>query len=87
MLVWQAYAGDKKIGGNPVTYEMVFNSFQKSYIKACELQRIFHYLDGLKCNRNCAECLKRYLKTDIGQEEKSFNEVVDEFGEIQLRLY
>ena len=87
MLVWQAYAGDKKIGGKPVTYDMVFHSFQKSRIKACELQGIFHYLRELKCDRDCTECLKRYLKTDIEQEGKSFNEVVDEFGEIQLRLY
>lgn len=48
MLVWQAYAGDKKIGGKSVTYEVVFKSFHKSHIKACELQEIFHYLKELK---------------------------------------
>lgn len=87
MLVWQAYAGDKKIGGKPVTYDMVFNSFQKSNIKSCELQRIFHYLRELKCNTDCTECLKQYLKSEVEQEEKRFNEVVDEFGEIQLKLF
>lgn len=86
MLVWQAYAGDKKIGGKPVTYEMVFKSFHKSHIKACELQRI-HYISELKCNRECTECLKQYLESEIRQEERTFKEVVDEFGEIQLRLY
>lgn len=87
MLVWQAYAGDKKIGGKAITYELVLKSFQKSGIKACELQRIFHYTEDITCNKECVECLKQYLKSEIGHEEKRFNEVVDEFGEIQLRLF
>ena len=86
MLVWQVYAGDKKIGGKPVTYDMVLNSFQKSNIKACELQSIFHYLRELKCNIDCTECLKWYLKSEV-EDKKRFNEVIDEFGEIQLRLF
>ena len=87
MEVWKAYAGDTKIGGKPVTYEMVLKSFQKSRIKACELQGIFHYLKELKCDTDCTECLKRYLKSEVRPKEEKFNEVVDEFGEIQLKLF
>ena len=87
MEVWKVYAGDKKIGGKPVTYEMVFNSFQNSRIKACELQGIFHYLKELKCDTDCTECLKKYLQSEVRPKEEKFNEVMDEFGEIQLRLW
>lgn len=87
MLVWQAYAGDKKIGGEPITCEMVFKSFQKSNIKACEIQRIFHYIDGITCNRDCIGHLKRYLESEVGEAEKSYSEIRDELGEIQLRMW
>lgn len=87
MLVWQAYAGDKKIGGEPITCDMVFKSFQKSNIKACEIQRIFHYIDGITCNGDCIGHLKRYLETEVGQAENGFLEVEDEFGKKQLRLW
>lgn len=87
MKVWKAYAGDKKIGGKPITCDMVFKAFNKSDIKACELQRIFHYLNGISCHGNCVGHLKQYLESEVGHDEKMFNEVKDEFGEIQLRLW
>lgn len=87
MEVWKVYAGEAKIGGKPVTYDMVLKSFQKSHIKACELQGIFHYLKELKCDTDCTECLKRYLQAEVRPKEEKFNEVIDEFGEIQLKLF
>lgn len=87
MLVWKAYAGNSKLGGNPVTVEVVHKSFSKSRIKACEIENIFHYLGAIKCTGNCEEHLKTYLTSEIGSEEVAFKEVTDEFGESQLRLW
>lgn len=87
MKVWEAYAGDKKIGGKPITCEMVFRSFQSSDIKVCEINRIFNYIDTISCTSDCIGHLKRYLESEVGQAENEFLEVEDEFGEKQLRLW
>lgn len=84
MKIWKAYAGDKKIGGRSITYDMVFKSFQKSNIKACEINRIFHYIDTVSCNGDCIGHLKRYLESEVGEVENGFLEVEDDNGERQL---
>lgn len=87
MQVWKAYAGDSKLGGKPVTEDVVFTSFTKSNIKACELQDIFHYLECINCLGDCRDHLKQYLNSEVGFKEITYNEVKDEFGESQLRLW
>lgn len=87
MQVWKAYAGNSKLGGKPVTVGVVHSSFSKSRIKACEIEDIFHYLGTIKCNGDCEEHLKSYLISEVGSEELAFKEVMDEFGESQLRLW
>ena len=87
MQVWKAYAGESKLGGKPVTAELVHKSFIKSNIRACELQGIFHYLEDIKCTGNCEEHLRQYLNSEVGIKELAFREVKDEFGEKQLRLW
>lgn len=87
MQVWKAYVGNSKLGGKPVTADVVHKSFSKSNIKACELQGIFHYLEDIKCIGNCEEHLRKYLNSEIGTKEVAFKEVKDEFGETQLRLW
>ena len=87
MQVWKAYAGNSKLGGKQITLDIVCTSFTKSRIKACEIESIFHYLGEIKCNGNCEEHLKSYLSSKIGSKEVEFNEVIDELGEKQLRLW
>lgn len=87
MQVWKVYVGNSKLGGKPVTSEVVHKSFAKSNIKACELQGIFHYLQDIKCTGNCEEHLWHYLNSEVGIKELGFIEVKDEFGEKQLRLW
>ena len=87
MKVWEAYAGDKKIGCKPITCEMVFRSFQSSDIKACEINNIFNYIATISCDGDCIGHLKRYLESEVVQDENRFLEVEDEFGEKQLRLW
>lgn len=88
MLVWEAYTkGFTHVGDKQITCQLVFTSFDKFGIKACDLQNIFHYLNEFECHKDCKECLRRYLNSEVGDDMKTYGEVTDEMGEKQLRLW
>lgn len=81
MLVWQCIAKGTKMNSMQVV-----NWLNKYDIRACELEEKVTYTgEKIKCKNDCDKCLKDYLNKETGKE--GFNEVIDEFGEIQLRLW
>lgn len=88
MKVWEKYCSPfNEIGGEPITMDIVLKSFQKSDIKACQLQGIFHYLHSIKCNGDCLGHMRIYLSSEVGENEADYEEVTDENGDKQLRMW
>lgn len=79
MLVWQKIASHTTLK----TIDDVANWLTKYEIKACDLENVVGYVGkGVCCNKDCNECLYRYLSIDL--EIKVFEEVTDENGQKQL---
>ena len=81
MLVWQKIASHTRMK----SIDDVANWLTKYNIKACDLENVVGYVGkGICCNKDCNECLYRYLNIDL--EINQFIEVVDELGNIQLKF-
>ena len=91
MKVWEKYVDGKKLGGEPIPFEKVFNSFNGFGIRACELESILGYTGGrLKCKNDCEGHLRAYLAQECKVECKcnhEFNIVHDEMGAEQLTFF
>ena len=81
MLVWEKIASHTSMKN----IDDVVGWLNRYNIKACDLESVIGYVGkGICCNKDCNECLYRYLSIDLGINE--FLEVVDELGNIQLKF-
>ena len=72
---------------NPLPTIWSLKAFKRAVLKPVSCRVYFNYLKELKCDTDCTACLKRYLQAEVRPKEEKFNEVIDEFGEIQLKLF
>ena len=81
MLVWEKIASHTSMKN----IDDVVDWLNRYNIKACDLENVIGYVGkGICCNKDCNECLYRYLNIDL--EINQFIEVVDELGNIQLKF-
>ena len=81
MLIWQKIAK-----GTKLDKKGVMNWLNKHEIKACELENEVMYTHKhIECNKDCEACLNAYLDIETGKQ--GFNEVRDEQGNTQLRMW
>lgn len=81
MLVWHKIAK-----GTKLDKQGVINWLKKYGIKACEIEKEVCYTHkSIECNSDCEACLSAYL--DRGTGKQGFNEVRDEQGNTQLRMW
>lgn len=81
MLVWQKVAY-----GTKLDKQGVIKWINKHNIKACEVENQVRYTNKpIECRRDCEACLNSYLDIDTGN--KKFNEVIDDQGFTQLRMW
>ncbi len=81
MLVWEKIASHTSMKN----IDDVVGWLNRYNIKACDLESVIGYVGkGICCNKDCNECLYRYLSIDLEMNE--FLEVIDELGNIQLKF-
>ena len=79
MLVWEKIASHTSMKN----IDDVVDWLNRYNIKACDLENVIGYVGkGICCNKDCNECLYRYLGIDL--EIKGFEEITDETGQKQL---
>lgn len=81
MLVWQKIAK-----GTLLDKQGVANWLSKYNIKACDVENQVRYTNKpIECKNDCEACLNSYLDVETGKQ--GFNEVRDDQGNTQLRMW